>query len=170
MAQMRDISPNFRQQEVPFSRFGTRKIVWFRVGHIDTNVGGALDMTALNTVVEIIQTKGEIVTIGAPYISNGYGKFIVGLFEDTFNNGSDTDPGEYYVNNKSETLQYAIQQALTSTGVATPHGGVNVQQIYMYGAPWRDIGNANENDGWATDNTYREYDRKSDFLMGYTQE
>jgi hypothetical protein len=167
MAQMKDISPNFRKQEVPFSRFGTRKIVWFRIGHVDDKDAGSMDMAALNTVIEAIQTKGEIVTIGAPYINDNYGKFIVGLFEDTLNNGADTDPGQHYFNSKSETLQAAIRSAYAGGGFRqSTYGAPEVQEIYMYGAPWQ---NATDNDGWSSDNDYREYDRKSDFLNGYTQ-
>lgn len=163
------VADNYRKQIVPFSRFGTRKIVWFRVGHIDDNDGGALDMSALNIAIDAIQTKGELVTVGAPYVSNGYGKFVVGLFEDTFNNGIltngiDDNSNSTGFNGMSETLEQAVQNALSNAGVSTPHGGVNVQQIYMFGAPWQDT---DTNDGWSVDPTFAEPDLKRDFNNGY---
>jgi hypothetical protein len=145
---------NWKQQEVPYSRFGTRKIVWFNIGRLDTRDDANLDMEQFNRVIEIIQTKGEIVTIGAPRIGEDYGRVIVGIFEDTFNNGGDTD--DYYTNNKSETLEQALENATD--------GNVTVQQIYMYGGPGAG------GTGWETDSDYREYDRKSDFLNGYTRD
>jgi hypothetical protein len=165
------IDANYRQQIVPFSRFGSRKIVWFRVGHLDDNSGGALYMGALNAVIDAIQTKGEIVTVGAPYISNNYGKFIVGLFEDTFNNGENIDinednPGSGS-NSMSETLQQAIRDAVDAGGYDQSYGGVQVQQIYMFGAPWQDV---DSNDGWSNNSDYAEPDLKRDFLSGYTQD
>lgn len=159
---------NYRQQIVPFSRFGTRKIIWFRVGHLDTNEGG-LNMEAFNAVIDAIQTKGEIVTVGAPYVNNNYGKFIVGIFEDTFNNGNNTiginnnsDNAGY--NNMSETLQDAIYNVMEAGNYPMTYGGVQVQQIYMYGAPWQ---NTDGNDGWSDNSTYAEPDLKRDFLDGY---
>jgi len=79
---------NYRQQIVPFSRFGSRKIVWFKISHADTQESsGVLDMVLFNKLIDGIQTKAEIVTVGAPKISNNWGRFFVGVFEDTFNNG-----------------------------------------------------------------------------------
>lgn len=157
---------NYRKQIVPFSRFGTRKIVWFRIGHLDTNEGG-LNMDAFSAVIDAIQTKGELVTVGAPYVNNNYGKFIVGLFEDTFNNGDLTNgiAGENFpagTNGMSETLEEAIQGVLDSGNY--DNNGVQVQQIYMYGAPWQDN---DTNDGWSSNSDYAEPDLKRDFNDGY---
>ena len=82
------IDANYRQQIVPFSRFGSRKIVWFKISHADTQQSsGVLDQVVFNALIDGIQTKAEIVTVGAPKISTNWGRFIVGVFEDTFNNG-----------------------------------------------------------------------------------
>jgi hypothetical protein len=87
-----DIAGNYRKQIVPFSRFGTRKIVWFKISHADTQESsGVLDQVVFNALIDGIQTKAEIVTVGAPKISNNWGRFVVGVFEDTFNNGNSTN-------------------------------------------------------------------------------
>jgi hypothetical protein len=161
MAQMLDTSPNWKQQEVPFSRFGTRKVAWYKVGHYADSAGNGLDMVKFNKIVETIQTKMEIVMVGAPYLSNNWAKFMVAVFEDTANDGENTD--SYYVNNKSETLQYALEQ-LNLGG-----DGVTVTRMYLAGAP-----NDDEDGGYygfSNNNTYQEYDRKADFLAdSYTRD
>lgn len=161
------IDANYRKQIVPFSRFGSRKIVWFRVGHLDTNNGG-FDRVVFNAVVDAIQTKGEIVTVGAPYVNNNYGKFVIGLFEDTFNNGEDTngingDNNAAGYNGMSETLAQAITNVLQSGNFPESSYDVEVEQIYMYGAPW---GGAYDNSGWTANDTYAEPDYKRDFQDG----
>ena len=160
------IDANYRKQIVPFSRFGSRKIVWFRVGHLDTN-NGSFDRELFNAVVDTIQTKGEIVTVGAPYVNNNYGKFVVGLFEDTFNNGSNTNLDENNPgsgdNNMSETLQAAIQDVLNSGNFPESDYDVNVEQIYMYGAPW---GETYDNSGWTANSNYAEPSTKYEFNDG----
>lgn len=159
-----DVAKNYRQQIVPFSRFGSRKIVWFRIGREDTQQSsGVLDQVLFNKLIDGIQTKGEIVTVGAPYISNSWGKFIVGLFEDTFNNGNDTngidgDSTMAGYNHMSETLQEALRTIADDSNI-------NVIQIYMYGAP--ETGHEGY-DGWTENDTYAEPDFKREFVEGYT--
>lgn len=145
---------NYRQQIVPFSRFGTRKIAWFRIGRADDQQsGGVLDRVAFNKLVDGIQTKAEIVTVGAPYISNSWGKFIVGVFEDTFNNGDNTDPEGNYSNDMSETLEDTLRAIMDD-------GDINVRRIYMYGAP--ETGHTGY-DGWTENDNQREFDTKAEF-------
>lgn len=148
------IDANYRQQIVPFSRFGTRKIVWFKISHADTQESsGVLSMPTFNALIDGIQTKAEIVTVGAPKISNNWGRFIVGVFEDTFNNGNNTDPEEYYTdNNMTETLATALQNIVDD-------GNITVDQIYMFGAPAQDEAGY----GWEFSNDYQEYATKAEF-------
>lgn len=144
---------NWKQQEVPFSRFGTRKVAWYKIGHFDINDNGVIDMVRFNQIIETIQTKMEIVMVGAPYLSNNWSKFMVAVFEDTANDGQNTD--SHYVNNKSETLYDALDN-LNLGG-----DGLTVTRMYLAGAP-------NDNDdgyyGFSTDDIYKEYDRKADFV------
>ena len=159
------IDANYRKQIIPFSRFGSRKIVWFRIGHLDTD-NGSLDLEMLNVVIDAIQTKGEIVTIGAPYVDNNWGKFIVGLFEDTFNNGNDTkgiddNNDNAGWNNMSENLRDTIQNALEAGEYNIGDGNdVDVQEIYMSGAPGQDD---TGHYGWTSNSDYAEPDFKRDF-------
>ena len=161
------IAKNYRQQIVPFSRFGTRKVAWYKVGRADTNNGGVMDMDVVNTIVTSIQTQAEIVMVGAPYISDNWGKFMVAVFEDTMSDGVDTDerhglaqPGAAGFNGNSQTLQDIVRAALDDNGVI-------VQRFYLAGAPATDdTGYA----GFSTENQYREYETKADFeANSYTQ-
>ncbi len=162
-----NISANYRQQIVPFSRFGTRKVAWYKVGRADTNNGGVMDMDIVNTIVTTIQTQAEIVMVGAPYISDSWGKFMVAVFEDTLSDGVDTDAvdgqtqeGQVGYNANSATLQDLVRTALDD-------GSVIVQRFYLAGAPA--TGDSGY-EGFSTDTKYREYDTKVEFLGGYTQD
>jgi hypothetical protein len=145
-----DIAANYRQQQLPYSRFGSRKIIWFSIGHVSTrNSDGSIDNLMMNTIIDAIQTRAEIVTIGAPSLGENYGRFTIGIFEDTFNNGNDTDPSSTYSNSKSSTLATVLE--------AVTDGDVDVQQVYMYG------GLSNQQPGWSTDSDYQEYTTKAEY-------
>jgi hypothetical protein len=152
------IDANYRQQQVPFSRFGSRKIVWFKISHADTQeTSGVLDQVVFNALIDGIQTRAEIVTVGAPKISTTWGRFIVGVFEDTFNNGIMTngindDSTATGYNSKSETLANALQDMVDD-------GNITVDEIYMYGAPASDEAGY----GWEFDDEYSEYATKAEF-------
>jgi hypothetical protein len=157
---------NWQQQEVPFSRFGTRKVAWFKVGYADTKSYNAeldvyqLDQVQFNRMISIVQSQAEVVMIGAPEVRNNFGKFMIAVFEDTCGNGDLTDPGEHYNNNKSQTIQQALRDALDDNDIS-------FERFYLRGAP--ESGD-NSNYGWSDSDTYQEYDRKSDFLNNsYTQ-
>lgn len=155
------IARNYRQQIVPFSRFGTRKVAWYKVGRADTNNSGIMDMNVVNTIITAIQTQAEIVIVGAPHISDNWGKFMVAVFEDTANDGANTDPTGYYDNNaNTSTLQDFVRAALDDNSVI-------VQRFYLAGAPA--TGDSGY-EGFSTDDQYREYDTKAEFLGGYTQD
>ena len=160
------IDANYRQQIVPFSRFGTRKVVWFKVGAADVaDGGGVLDMAEFNKVIDVIQTRAEIVMVGAPYIDNdnNWNKFMVAVFEDTFNDGSNTigidDPGSAGYNEMSTSLQNALQAALDNIDIY-------VMRMYLYGAP--PTGSTDEDYGFSVSNTRQEYELKREFVTGYT--
>ena len=143
---------NYRQQIVPFSRFGTRKIAWFRIGRSDSQESsGVLDMVLFNKLIQGIQTKGELVTVGAPYISDSWGKFIVGVFEDTFNNGNDNLDTNAGQNDMAETLEDCLR-------AIADDGDINVKRIYMYGAP---ATGHEDYDGWTESSDQQEYDTKA---------
>jgi len=151
------VAANYRQQIVPFSRFGTRKVVWYKIGSLDVDSeNGVLDMALFNTVIDCIQTRAEIVMVGAPYIVNdsGWNKFMVAVFEDTFNDGPNNDiTGVQHPNTQATTLEQALQEV-------TGNSSVNVQQFYLYGAP---ATNHNSYDGWSVNDIYQEYATKTEF-------
>jgi len=150
-----DIAKNYRKQQVPYSRFGSRKIVWFSIGMLHNRTAGydILD-EAMNTLVDTVQTRAEIVTIGAPRLGDDWGRVTVGVFEDTFNNGNDTNgidgSSSAGYNDMATTLQAELELALDDNSVS-------VTQVYMYG------GYSNSAPGWDTDSDYQEYDTKAEF-------
>jgi hypothetical protein len=150
-----DIAKNYRKQQVPYSRFGSRKIVWFSIGmlHNRTAEYDILD-EAMNTLVDTVQTRAEIVTIGAPRLGDDWGRVTVGVFEDTFNNGNDTTgidgSSSAGYNDMATTLQEELELALDDNSIS-------VTQVYMYG------GYSDNAPGWSDDNDYQEYDTKAEF-------
>lgn len=155
------VAVNYRQQIVPFSRFGTRKVAFYKIGHTDfVDGGGNLNMVNFNKIIDAIQTQMEIVLIGAPYIDTdtGWNKFVIAVFEDTANDGSNTElsnNGEVGYNSNSKTLQTTLDD-LNLGGQ-----GPTVQRIYLYGAP-----NNNETNetGFSTEPSRQEYDTKAQFV------
>ena len=151
----KDIAKNYRKQQVPYSRFGSRKIVWFSIGllHNRTASYDILD-EAMNTLVDTVQTRAEIVTIGAPRLGEDWGRVTVGVFEDTFNNGNDTTgidgSSSAGYNDMATTLQAELELALDDDSIS-------VTQVYMYG------GYSDNAPGWSDDNDYQEYDTKAEF-------
>lgn len=146
-----DIAKNYRKEQVPYSRFGTRKVVWFTIGRVQTREGGwNLSNFEMNKLIDTVQTRAEVAIIGAPRLGADFGRFIVGVFEDTFNNGNDTDPAGYYTDNSmATTLKTALEDATD--------GDVDVTQIYLDGGPGNDL------TGWSTDNQYQEYGTKAEY-------
>jgi len=154
------VASNYRQQIVPFSRFGTRKVAWYKIGHTDfASDDGVLDMPNFNKIIDSIQTQMEIVMVGAPYIDNdtGWNKFMVCVFEDTANDGSNTElsgNGDVGFNSNSLTLQDTLDNLNLG-------GNVSVERFYLYGAPAD--GNTSE-DGFSVDSSRQEYSTKAEFV------
>ena len=158
-----NIAVNYRQQIVPFSRFGTRKVAWYKVGYADTQNNGAIDQVKFNKLIDAIQTQAEIVMIGAPTIRDNWGKFMVAVFEDTANDGANTelsDNGEVGYNANSSTLQEVLR-------TVADDGDIEVSRWYLYGAPGT---NFSAGEGFDQSNDYQEYDTKAQFIQNsYTQ-
>ena len=148
---------NYRKQQVPYSRFGSRKIVWFTIGYLHNRTAGydILDYE-LNTLIDTIQTRAEIVTIGAPRLGEDWGRVTVGVFEDTFNNGNDTTgiDGSSLTgyNDMATTLQDALELALADNSI-------DVHQVYLHGG-WN---NGDGSQGWTNSDDYQEYGTKAEF-------
>jgi hypothetical protein len=152
------VAANYRQQIVPFSRFGTRKVVWYKIGHENTGADNVINMQHMNAIVDAIQTRMEIVMIGAPLIRSNWAKFMVAVFEDTANDGNNSDmtegPDSQIRNNNSTTLQEVLR--------ALPFGNsATVEHFYLAGAP-ADHYDGYDN-GFSTDPIYKEYATKYEF-------
>jgi hypothetical protein len=150
------VANNYRQQIVPFSRFGTRKVVWYKIGHENTGADNVINMQHMNAIVDAIQTRMEIVMVGAPLIRSNWAKFMIAVFEDTANDGYNIDLADtpQLTNGNSTTLQEVLR--------ALPFGGsATVEKFYLAGAP-NDHYDGYDN-GFSTDNIYQEYDTKGAF-------
>ena len=150
------VAANYRQQIVPFSRFGTRKVVWYKIGHENTGADNVINMQHMNAIVDAIQTRMEIVMVGAPLIRENWAKFMVAVFEDTANDGENInlDDTPQLNNSNSTTLQQVLR--------ALPFGGsATVEQFYLAGAPAD--GYSGYDNGFSTDSDYQEYATKAEF-------
>lgn len=153
------VAANYRTQQVPFSRFGSRKVVWFNIGEIRFSAESNspdIVMTTLNTLIDTIQTRAEVAIIGAPYVGYNHGRITVGVFEDTFNDGPNIDiSGVQGANAKATTLQSAIQAALGDSATVT--------EVFLLGGLGTDPASSGDY-GWTTDATFQEYYTKFEYV------
>lgn len=149
------VAANYRTQQVPYSRFGTRKVVWFTIGMINTKLpDGSVNNYHLNALIDAVQTRAEIAIIGAPRLGTNFGRITIGLFEDTFNDGANIDiAGVQGHNQKSTTLADAVSDALNDYDI-------DVHQVYMYGG-WN--GQGESDGGWNNSDEYQEYTTKAEY-------
>jgi hypothetical protein len=161
------VAANYRTQQVPYSRFGSRKVVWFNIGQIRFSAqsdSSDIVMSTLNTVIDTIQTRAEIAIIGAPHVGHNHGRITVGVFEDTFNDGNnlaleESNPGNGY-NAKATTLQDALREALA--GVDGDE--ISVQEVYLFGGLASENNDPTGDYGWTTDAAYQEYYTKFEYV------
>ena len=102
--------------------FVGRELQWLKIKRIDDNNNG-LDQAIIDTAVAIIQRHGEVFFVGEPHVSDNWGKFMVLVALNTFNDGNDTE-GNIENNPKSLTLQGEL--------VAANLGGVGAQVEYWH--------------------------------------
>jgi hypothetical protein len=107
----------------PTTRLATRQIQFFWV--YSANASPSVDFTVqpeapnsrFSQAVRGIQAQAEVVIIGSP---NNHG-FTIGVYADTFNAGSYTDPNHgapfEYVNELSRTLQQSVNDSMGVTGM-----------------------------------------------------
>ena len=156
------VAVNYRTQQVPYSRFGSRKVVWFNIGEIRFSAESNspdIVMTTLNTLIDTIQTRAEVAIIGAPHVGYNHGRITVGVFEDTFNNGNnlaieENNPGNGH-NPKATTLQDAIQEVLGDSATVT--------EVFLLGGLGTDPASSGDY-GWTTDATFQEYYTKFEYV------
>ena len=89
-----------------------RQIAFYAVRHVDLNAGNGvnpvLDSENFRLAINAIQTQAEILFIGNPTVSNSWASFIVGIAQDTINDGGDT-VGNIRVNPMSDTIQSILR-------------------------------------------------------------
>lgn len=149
MAQMIDVSPNWQKAETPYSRFGTRKIQWYTIGHVATRTAPsyAVDPAKMASLIQLIQTQMEVIMVGHPRAGEDWGRFMIAVAADTANDGENTD--SYYYNNKSKSLKEILEQFEDDT---IGDGDVQVQKRYIW------------SDEFVTDDEYAEADLKADYV------
>jgi len=107
----------------PTTRLATRQIQFFWVYQGNSGIDFTVEPEAPNSnfskAVRGIQAQSEVVIIGSPKADG----FTIGVYADTFNAGSYTDPNHgqpfEYVNGLSRTLQQSVNASLglTSTSI-----------------------------------------------------
>jgi hypothetical protein len=75
------LSPNYRKNQFPISRLGTKYLTWFSIRFADTNSDDELDQEKLTKIIDIIQNQAELYYVGSPIRSESIGSFLfaVGL-------------------------------------------------------------------------------------------
>jgi hypothetical protein len=122
-------------QAYPGSQIG-RQLAFYKIKHVDTNSGpvygssGAVyDYRNFTYAIQAIQTVAEIMTVGAPTISNSWSHWIVGLAYDTATPASELSDMD---NQMANTIQAALRAipALNDNEYAT------VERVFMFGEEW----------------------------------
>jgi hypothetical protein len=111
-----------------------RQIGFFEVKHVDTNAGNSsnyqLDTNNFRLAIQTIQLQAEVLFVGTPVVSNGYGRFIVGLAVDTAN---PANPDDLAALEQSNQMAQDIQTALRAVPALNDHNDAVVNRIYLYG-------------------------------------
>ena len=160
------VAANYRTQQVPYSRFGSRKVVWFNIGQIRFSAesnSSDIVMSTLNTVIDTIQTRAEIAIIGAPHVGYQHGRITVGVFEDTFNDGNNLSLEENNPGNGHNANATTLQDALRETLAGVNGSGITVQEVYLLGGLAENPAAAGDY-GWTTDATWQEYYTKFEYV------
>ena len=100
--------PRVHGAATPGWLFG-RNLVWIKVKRIDDNNNG-LDQAIIDEAVAIVGRHAEVFFIGPPHVSDNWGKFMVLVAAETFNDGDDTI-GNIASNANAKTLQYDLANA-----------------------------------------------------------
>lgn len=100
-----------------------RDLQWLKIKRIDTNNSG-LDQHIVDKAVEIIGRHGEIFFVGEPHVSDNWGKFMVLVALNTFNDGDNTI-GTITNNPGALTLQDELAAAnLGGVGAEVEYWGI----------------------------------------------
>lgn len=100
-----EVVANYLRTE-PTTRLSTRQLQFFEVS-LDTsglNNTQNLPNSIFSKAVRGIQAQAEVVAIGSPN-SN---RFMIVVSADTANDGNESDPNGYFVNNLARTLQQSV--------------------------------------------------------------
>jgi hypothetical protein len=102
-------APNYKAYA---GSFIGRQIGFYAVRHVDLNDGSGgspiFASESFRLAIQTIQQHAEILFIGTPVVSNAWGSFIVGIAQDTANDGNDT-VGNITNNAQAETIQAALR-------------------------------------------------------------
>jgi len=113
--------PRIHGAATPGWLFG-RDLQWLKIKRIDDNNNG-LDQAIIDAAVAIVGRHAEIFYVGEPHVSDNWGKFMVLVALNTYNDGDDTI-GAIDSNPKSKTLEQEL--------AAANLGGVGAQVEYWH--------------------------------------
>ena len=123
-------------QAYPGSVIG-RQLAFYQIRHVDTNAGPAYgdgavyDYRNFTYAIQAIQTVAEIMTVGAPSISNSWSQWIVGLAYDTATPASELSAMDNQMAN-------TIQDALRAIPALNDNENATVTRVFMFGTDWLD--------------------------------
>ena len=122
-------------QAYPGSQIG-RQLAFYQIRHVDTNAGGsqgtsAYDYRNFTYAIQAIQTVAEIMTVGAPTISNSWSQWIVGLAYDTATPANELSAIDNQMAN-------TIQDALRAIPALNDNQDATVTRVFMFGTDWLD--------------------------------
>jgi len=105
--------------------FVGRELQWLKIKRFDDNNGG-LDNAVIQQVVNVLQRHAEVFFVGEPHVSDNWGKFMVLVALNTFNDGSNTDSnGNVQTNPNATTLAEDLQSlSLGGDGVQVEYWAI----------------------------------------------
>jgi hypothetical protein len=128
------IGYNTTYQAYPGSVIG-RQLAFYKIRHVDTNAGPAYgsgavyDYRNFTYAIQAIQTVAEIMTVGAPSISNSWSLWIVGLAYDTATPASE-------LSSIDNQMANTIQDALRAIPALNDNEDATVERVFMFGNDW----------------------------------
>jgi hypothetical protein len=116
-----------------------RQIGFYAVRHVDTNDGSGsspvYSTENFRLAIQAIQTQAEILFIGNTSVSNSWGQFIVGIAQDTLNDGNDT-----VGNIKDNTMSDTIQSILRSVPELNDNNDAIFERRWLFGTEFLTTG------------------------------
>jgi hypothetical protein len=70
------LDQNYRKNQFPISRLGTKYLTFFSIRLADTSIDGDINQEKLTQIIDIIQNQAELYYVGSPIVSESIGSFL----------------------------------------------------------------------------------------------